>query len=169
MESNRKEFIKKATLSLMGLKWVLFFTPLFFAFPGFSQIQEIQTNGSDWKLYGQVKYVGPAKASLQYIERGRDTSYLLMMYDQRSELKNYFSVNFSSRGNTLEELYIILMSFFERENLSNKEYIRMFLLGDEKISVYRSPTLGSKGIILKSEKGRIELRKGEIQRLFNRD
>ena len=151
----------------MKLISVLIF--LLIAFTGFSQIQEIQTNSGDWKLYGQVKYVGPAKASLQYIERGRDTSFLLMMYDQRPELKNYFSISFSGRDNTLQELYDILMSFFERGNLSNKEYIRMFRLGEEKISVYRSPTLGSKGIILKSEKGRIELRKNEIQRLFNRD
>lgn len=151
------------------MKFLSFFILLFLSFTGFSQIQELKTNGSDWILYGQVKYVGPAKASLQYIERGRDTSFLLMMYDQRPELKNYFSVNFSSRGNTLEELYTILMSFFDRENQANKDYIRMFLLGDEKISVYHSPTLGSKGVMIKTGKGRIELRKGEIQRLFNRD
>lgn len=142
---------------------------LLIAFTGFSQIKEIQTKGDDWKLYGQVKYVGPAKASLQYIERGRDTSFLLMMYDQRPELKNYFSVHFSSRENTLQELYNILMSFFEPSNLSNKDYIRMFRLGDQKISVYRSPTLGSRSLMIKTDKGRIELHKGEIRRLFNRD
>ena len=151
------------------MKIIAVFLFLFSGLSGYCQIQELQTKGEDWKLYGQVKYVGPAKASLQYIERGRDTSFLLMMYDQRPELKNYFSVHFSSRDNTLQQFYNILMSFFEPENLSDKDQIRMFLLGDDKISVYRSPTLGSRSLIIKTDKGRIELRKGEIQRLFNRD
>lgn len=150
----------------MKLISVLIF--LLIAFTGFSQIQEIQTNIGDWKLYGQVKYVGPAKASLQYIERGRDTSFLLMMYDQRPELKNYFSIHFSSRDNSLQELYNILMSFFLPENISNKNYIRMFRLGDEKVTVNHATTLGSRGLMIKTDKGRIELRKEEIQRLFNR-
>ena len=44
----------------------------------------------------------------------------------------------------------------------------MFLLGNEKVSVYRSATLGTKAIILSTDKGKIELSKGEIKKLFNK-
>ncbi len=132
-----------------------------------AQINEINTTGPDWQLYGQVKYVGPAKASLQYIPYETDSTFLLLLWDQRPELKNYFSIRFSSRGNTVEQLYEAMMSFFDRDNRSDKK-IRRFRLGTESVSIYRSPTLGAQAIILSTEKGRIELRKGELKKLFNK-
>ena len=57
-----------------------------------AQISEIKTESPDWILYGQVKYVGPAKASLQYIPNETDSTFLLLLWDQRPELKNYFSI-----------------------------------------------------------------------------
>ncbi len=134
--------------------------------PSFAQLTELKPADKEWQLYGQVKYVGSEKASLQYIPRATDTSFLLLMYDQRPELKQYFSIAFSSRGGSLGELYAILMSFFEKSR--KKEGARIFQLGNEKVSVYRSLTIGTKAIILKTDKGRIELREGEIKKLFNK-
>lgn len=142
-----------------------------FAFPcvpAWGQLQKIETSGNDWQPYGQVKYVGPAKASLEYIVDGSDTTFLLLMYDMRPELKKYFSIIFSSQDNTLGHLYEELMSLFNKEELKKENDIRMFLLGKEKVSIYRSATLVAKAIILSTDKGKIELSKGEIKRLFNK-
>lgn len=132
----------------------------------YAQLTKINSQVADWKMYGQVKYVGPAKASLQYLPNNDDTTFLLMMYDQRPELKNYFSVSFSSRNNALQLFYETLMAFFNTDSPKNE--IQRFQLGNEKLTVYRSPTLGTRSIIISTDKGRIELKKGEIERLFNR-
>lgn len=88
------------------------------------QLTEYETSNKNWVLYGQVKYVGPTKASLQYIVDDSDSTFLLLMKDARPELKSYFSVKFNSRGNTLQNFYNILVSIFEKENWNNKDYIR---------------------------------------------
>jgi hypothetical protein len=134
-----------------------------------AQISEIKTESPDWILYGQVKYVGPAKASLQFIPHETDSTFLLLLWDQRPELKNYFSIRFSSRSNTVEQLYEVLLSFFEKGNSRDKQEIRRFQLGTEQVSIYRSPTIGTQAIILSTQKGRIELRKGEIKKLFRKE
>ena len=136
--------------------------------PALGQIKQIEVSGNAWQLYGHVKYVGPAKASLEYIVDGSDTTFLLLMYDMRSELNQYFSVTFSSQDNTLGLLYEELMSMFDKGDTKKQNGIRMFWLGNEKVSAYRSATLGAKGIILSTDKGKIELSKGEIKRLFNK-
>ncbi len=137
-------------------------------FSATAQITAYTTTQKDWKLYGQVKTIGPAKASLEYIANNQDTSFLLMMWDERPELKSYFSIRFTSNGTTLSTFYDILMSFFEKENWKNKDYVRFFKLGNEEVSVYKTAVLGTKTIMLKTNKGRIALRKGEIEKLFNR-
>lgn len=134
-----------------------------------AQLTQIQNSGKDWTLYGHVKYLGPAKASLEYIVNDHDTTFLLLMYDMRDELNQYFSIRFSSRGNAVQELYILLMSFFDKESGKKKDDIKRFQLGDETVSVYRATTIGVKGIVLSTDKGRIELGKGEIKRLFNKE
>lgn len=91
-----------------------------------------------------------------------------MMYDDRTELKNYFSIRFNSKDNTLANFYHILLSFFEKENWKNKDYVRFFKLGTEEVSVYKTAVIGTKTIILKTDKGRIALRKGEIEKLFGK-
>ncbi len=133
-----------------------------------AQITEYTTTKKNWKLYGQIKTIGPAKASLEYIANSHDSSFLLMMYDDRPELKTYFSIRFNSNGSTLSSFYNILISFFEKENWKNKDYVRFFKLGTEEVSVYKTAVIGTKTIILKTDKGRIALRKGEIEKLFNK-
>ena len=142
--------------------------PVLFFLNSKGQITEYKTTGKEWLFYGQVKYVGPAKASLQYIVNAQDTTFLLMMWDERPELKSYFSITFNSNGSTLSSFYEILMSFFEKENWKNKDYIRIFKLGSEEVSVYKAAIIGAKSIMIKTTKGRIDLRKGEIEKLFNR-
>lgn len=142
---------------------------LLFSVAVFAQLSEIKTDSPEWILYGQVKYVGPSKASLQYIPNETDSTFLLLLWDQRPELKNYFSIRFSSRGNTVEQLYEVLQSFFEKGNSRDKQEIRRFQLGTVQVSIYRSPTIGTQAIILSTQKGRIELRKGEIKKLFRKE
>ena len=111
--------------------------------------------------------MGPAKASLEYMVDGGDTTFLLLMYDMRPELKSYFSITFNGEDNTAGKLYEELMSLFDKETKKPND-IRMFRLGNERVSAYRSATIGAKAIILSTDKGKIELGKGEIKRLFNK-
>jgi hypothetical protein len=141
---------------------------LWFSQPVSAQLTEINTTSKDWTLYGHVKYVGPAKASLEYIVNDHDSTFLLLMYDMRDELNQYFSIRFSSQGNTVERLYEQLMSFFDKDAGKKHDTISRFQLGDENVSVYRATTIGIKGIVLSTDKGRMELGKGEIKRLFNK-
>jgi hypothetical protein len=131
-----------------------------------AQITEYATSGKAWIKYSELSSLGFSKASLQYVVNEGDTTFLLQMYDQRPELKNYFSLKFRSEGNTLSSLYKILLSFFEKDNWRNKDYIRVFDLGEEKVSVYKSGMIESKAIVFSTDKGRIQFTKREVEKLF---
>lgn len=132
------------------------------------QLTHLETSGNSWQPYGQVKFLGPAKASLEYIAGSSDTTFLLMMYDMRTELNQYFSLKFSSRDNTLGKLYDTLMAVFDKTKDKHPNGLSIFLLNNEKVSVYRSTTIGARALILSTDKGKIELTKSELRKLFNR-
>ena len=131
------------------------------------QLSEVKPSG-DWQIFGQVKYVGAAKASLEFMPGKTDTTYLLLMRDSRYELKEYFSVRFSSEGGTLDKLYEILTSFFKKENRKNKDYQKLFNLGNKRVFVQHYKQLTGHQIMLSTDDGRILLGEGEIKRLFDR-
>lgn len=134
-----------------------------------AQLTEQHISKEKWQRYGKTKSIGVAKATLDYRVNETDTTFLLLLEDERKELKNFFSVSFSSRGNTLESLYTILISFFEKENWRNDEYIKIFTLGNTKVSVYKAAGLiQQKAIIFSTDKGRCRLTKNEINQLFDR-
>ncbi len=132
-----------------------------------AQLTEIKPSG-DWELLGQVKYVGPAKASLEYQAGTNDTTYLLLMRDSRYELKEYFSVRFKGEGGTLNNLFELLISFFTKENRKNKDYSKLFYLGDKKVFVQHFKQLTGHQVMLSTDDGRILFTEGEVKRLFNR-
>ncbi|SDE35063.1 hypothetical protein [Niabella drilacis] len=146
-------------------------TGLLILFPAvlMAQLTEHRTDGEKWRVYGQVKRMGLTKASLQYRAHAADSTFILLLEDDRKELKSFFSIRFNSRGNTLHGLYGILISFFEKENWSNKEYIKVFTLGETKVTVYKITDLDpQKTIMLSADKGRARLSKNEINQLFHR-
>ena len=132
------------------------------------QLTEYATSGKTWTPYSELSSLGFSRASLQYVVNESDTTFLLLMWDQRPEIKSYFSVKFRSEGNTLSSLHEILLSFFEKDNWRNKDYIRVFKLGDDKVSVYKSGMIESKAIIFSTDKGRIQFTKREVDKLFGR-
>jgi hypothetical protein len=134
-----------------------------------AQLTEHGTSSTKWNLYGQVKFIGVAKASLEYKANANDSSFILILEDERKELKNFFSIRFNSRNNTLNNLYELLISFFEKENWKNKDYSKIFTLGETKVVVYKAPGLVQvKAIMLSTDKGRIKLTRNEINKLFNK-
>ena len=135
--------------------------------PIYGQLKEIEPSG-DWQTLGVVKYVGAAKASLKYLPAKHDTTYLLLMRDARYELKNYFSVRFESEDGALEALYNILTSFFEKQNRKNKDYQKVFNLGDQRVHVQHFRQLTGNQIMLTTHDGYILLSEGEIKKLFNK-
>lgn len=136
---------------------------------GSAQLTEHAVSKENWKVYGKVKSIGVSKATLEYKVNASDTSFFLLLEDERKELKNFFSIGFSSRGNTLQELYSILISFFEKENWNNEDYMKSFTLGETKVRVYKAPGLIQlKTITISTDKGRMRLTRNEINPLFNR-
>ena len=148
------------------MKCLLIIVTLLAGTTAYAQLTEYSSSGKGWTPYSELSSLGFSRASLQYIVNESDTTFLLMMWDQRREIKSYFSVKFSSEGNTLHSLYGILLSFFEKENWKNKDYIRVFRLGEEKVSVYKSAMIESKAIIFSTDKGRIQFTKREVEKLF---
>ena len=130
------------------------------------QLTEYAAPSKGWTTYSELSSLGFSRASLQYVVNDSDTTFLLLLWDQRPELKSYFSVKFRSEGNTLSSLYDILLSFFEKDNWRNKDYIRVFELGDEKVSVYKSAMIEPKAIIFSTDKGRIQFTKRDVEKLF---
>ena len=130
------------------------------------QLTEYGASGKQWTKYSDLSSLGFSRASLQYVVNDSDTTFLLMMWDQRPEIKSNFTVKFRSEGNTLSNLNRILLSFFEKDNWRKKDYIRVFQLGDEKVSVYRSGMIEPKAIIFSTDKGRIQFTKGDVEKLF---
>ena len=134
-----------------------------------AQLTEHNISKDKWNLYGQVKFIGVAKASLEYKINSTDSTFILLLEDERKELKNFFSIRFSSRGNTVQNLYEILLSFFEKENWKNKDYAKKFTLGNSRVIVYKAAGLiQQKAIIVSTDEGRIRLTKNEINKLFNK-
>lgn len=150
------------------MKWLLLFVAIATGTTVNAQLTEYTSSGGGWTTYGELSALGFSRASLQYMANKSDTTFLLLMWDQRPELKSYFSIKFSSEGNALQSLYEILVSVFEKENWRNKEYIRVFRLGEQKVSVYRSAMIEARAIILSTDKGRIQLTKKDINKLFNK-
>jgi hypothetical protein len=137
------------------------------ATPVQAQLKEIEPSG-EWQTLGVVKYVGAAKASLRFLPAQHDTTYLLVMRDARYELKNYFSIRFRSDGEALAALYDILLSFFQKENRKNKDYQKIFNLGDERVHVQHFRQLTGNQIMLTTHDGYILLGEGEIKKLFGK-
>ena len=132
------------------------------------QLTDYDASGKGWTKYSGLSSPGLSRASLRYVVNESDTTFLLLMWDQRSEIQNYFSLTFRNEGNTLSSLYAILLSFFEKENRRNEDYIRVFQLGDEKVTVYRSGVIDLAAIIVSTDKGKILLTKKEVEKLFAR-
>jgi hypothetical protein len=130
------------------------------------QLTEYGVSSKGWTKYRELGALGFTRASLEYVVNQSDTTFLLLMWDQRPEIKSYFSVTFSSQGKTLSGLYGILLSFFEKDNWRKKDYIRLFQLGNEKVSVYQSGMIAPKAIIFSTEKGRIQFTKADVEKLL---
>jgi hypothetical protein len=151
------------------MKCLLIFVTLFVgSTTAHAQLTEYTPSDKGWTMYSELGSLGFSKASLQYVVNESDTTFLLMMWDQRPEIKSYFSIKFSSDGNTLHSLYEILLSFFEKDNWRNKDYIRIFRLGDQKVSVYRAAMIETKAIMFSTDKGRIQFTRREVEKLFGR-
>ncbi|MEJ7646149.1 MAG: hypothetical protein WKF87_16255 [Chryseolinea sp.] len=95
------------------------------------QLTEYASSTKGWIKYSELSSLGFSRARFEYVVNESDTTFLLLMWDQRPEIKSYFSLKFRSEGNTLSSLSGILLSFYEKDNWHNKDYIRVFSLGDE--------------------------------------
>lgn len=128
---------------------------------------------TDWQLVGKLKSLGSTIASLEYRESGRDTTYLLLMRDftkrgDNAELQ-FFTIKFNGVDNTLDTFYKLLKSFFLEENRSNKNYNQTFRLGDQMVHLQHTLLVTGKGVRVTTKEGYINLSKGDIDKLFNKN
>ncbi len=145
---------------------LIFFASLITA-SSHAQLTEIKPAG-EWQTIGVVKWAGPPKASLKFLPGKTDTAYLLMMRDERYELKQFFSISFNGQGGTLQSFYTLLLSFFEKENRKNKKYEKTFRLGTTMVHVQHFKKLTGAYVMLSTNEGNILLNEGEIKKLFGR-
>ena len=130
-----------------------------------AQLQEKEP--ADWKLIGRLKFGGITRASLQYMNNGNDTTYLLFIKDVREQPKNnYFSISFRNVDGTYAKLYAILKSFFLDEN-KKKSYSRTFKLGETGVNVQHHLLVTGRGIMLTTADGYTYLSERDIDKLFD--
>ncbi len=134
--------------------------------------QIAMTEKTDWKPIGKLKSLGSTIASLEYRESGHDTTYLLLMRDFTRRGDNaetqFFTIKFNGVDNTLDTFYKLLKSFFLEENRTNKNYNQTFRLGDQMVYLQHSFLITGKGVMLSTKEGYINLSKGDIDKLFNK-
>lgn len=147
-------------LSILAL-----FVTLNFCYEAKAQLTETTASNNGWTLIGRVKYAGPDKATLERSIQSADTIYLLTFYDERPQEKKYFSIKFNGSGDALQSLYEGLLSYTE----GGKQAGRTFTLGETKLVVMNGAALGLKTVYLAAKDKRIELRRGELKRLFNKE
>jgi hypothetical protein len=77
------------------------------------------------------------------------------------------SVSFENENGTLNSLYEILKSFFTKENRKNKEYIRMFKLGDKNVYCANAIIFGNY-IYFSVDGGFMYLTEKQVDKLFGK-
>lgn len=147
----------KFYLAIMIL-WVL---------PASAQLEVYET--SQWTIIGELKFALSTKAKMQYSASGKDTTYMLLMRDaEKNRTNHYFSVSFNSYGDTYNQFYEILKSFFIPENRKNRKYMKTFKLGGTGVNVQHDWNLSGATIMLTTREGFIVLNEREIDKLFGR-
>ena len=130
-----------------------------------AQLTEKETG--NWQPVGKLKFAGITKASLEYQDIGRDTTYLLFVKDFREQPKdNYFSIRFNNTDGTFSKLYTILKSFFLPENKKNKNYSRTFQLGNVTVNVSHKILITGRGIMFYTREGYANWSEKDIDKLF---
>jgi len=130
-----------------------------------AQLTEKETG--NWQPIGKLKFGGITKASLEYQNTGRDTTYLLFVKDFREQPKdNYFSIQFKNTDGTFSKLYAILKSFFLPENKKNKNYSRTFQLGNTTVNVSHKILITGRGIMFYTKEGYANWSERDVDKLF---
>jgi hypothetical protein len=151
---------------------LLAFTPFFF--PSMAQVEEIKDK-PQWTTVGELKWMGITKAQLAYTMQGKDTAYWLYLKDETtlkssngSSVNKHYSIHFNNSGNALKNLKEMLFSFFEKENLKNKDYDKTFRLGDATVVVQHYRKLTGNTIMFYTKEGYTIFNKRELTKLFGK-
>jgi hypothetical protein len=150
------------------MKNIFLITALMIAFATNAQLVEKQAG--NWQPIGKLKFGGITKASMEYLNTGSDTTYLLFVKDFREQPKDhYFSIKFKNTGGTYSQLYTILKSFFLPGNKKNKTYVRTFDLGNTVVNVSHKRLITSRGIMFFTKDGYANWSEKDIDKLFGFD
>jgi hypothetical protein len=133
------------------------------------KVETIQTPN----LIGKVKTGGIyLLASLEYVlDEQKDTVYTFnyrnLEYDK---ITVYHSFTFNNEGNTLDEFYNLLKTFFTDENKKNKDYKLSIKLSETPLILSNFRTMGvtSVMIYLGSGKGYVYLTERQVDKVFGK-
>ncbi|MFO0415467.1 MAG: hypothetical protein ACK50E_07410 [Bacteroidota bacterium] len=130
---------------------------------------------------GKVKSNSSILASLEYrLDDNKDTIYTLKYRNFKlSNLLEYETFTFKNDGNTINQFYDILKSFFTEENKKNKEYQVAVKFRDKSLYLFNWRNLGvtNVGISLSRynivdnsiDSGYCYLTEKQINKLFSRE
>jgi hypothetical protein len=151
---------------------LLAFTPCFFQ--SMAQLEEIKDK-TQWTTVGELKWMGITKAQLAYNAQGKDTAYWLFLKDETTlkssngrSVNKHYSIHFNNSGNALGNLKKMLFSFFEKENLKNKDYDKTFHLGNVTVVVQHYRKLTANTIMFYTKEGHTVFNKRELAKLFGK-
>lgn len=141
-----------------------------------AQIQELSAAKAEWITIGQLKWLANTKASLKYASNGKDTVYLMQLQDD-TKLKDSrdrvitksFSISFKEAGQTLNQLYNMLQSFFEDGNEKNKNYEKTFRLGNDLVLVRHYMFIPTHTIMFVAKDSHIIFSERELKKLFGKN
>ncbi len=130
----------------------------------FAQIKE--SSIADYAKIGEVKSGGVIAVELSRVVIGVDTTYKLSYNnDKFGALVDYRIITFKEEGNTVNDLYIALATFFSKDNIKNTAFVNNFILGDEYVAVSRRDT-AVPSITLWTPDGSFHLTEKQLNRLF---
>lgn len=122
------------------------------------------------KTIGTVKSGGSFLAELFYNVEENDTTYTIMYRNQSYEqLIDIQSFSFSSDDNTLEKLYEIIMTVFDKENAKNKEYQLEVNLDNKPLLISNRLSMGFTFVSIREKNGYLVLTKKQVNKLFGKD
>lgn len=117
---------------------------------------------------GKIEIKGVFIAQLSYYAKNVDTTYSLQFHNQKyTEINDIQSIVFAGVDNACGQLYTVLKSAFLEEN-KNKDYMVVFKLGDNKVSVSSYKIRGNYGVMFLTDDGYFIYSESQIDKLFGK-
>lgn len=131
----------------------------------FGQIE--RTDLARWTIYSEVRSLGDLVASLKYMVKEKDTTYIILFRNlQYTHINDVQSISFNSDSAVLNSLYQILSETLDSKNRKQNT----FKLGNKDViaTCIKVPGMKSVNIKLAETGAYFGLTRKELDKLFNK-